>query len=166
MRYPLTLRVNDELYELEIPANRTLLDVIRHDLALTGTKEGCGQGECGACTVLLDGHPVNACLVIALQAQGKNVTTIEGLHRGGRLHLIQEAFIAQGAIQCGFCTPGMVLAVKALLDRNSQPKEQEIREALSGNLCRCTGYQKIVEAVQSLEGAPLPRKREGVKKLD
>ena len=150
MRYPLKLTVNGELYELEIPAHRTLLDVIREDLGFTGTKQGCGNGECGACTVLLDGNPVNACLVLALQADGKSVTTIEGLSRGGALDPIQEAFIAKGAIQCGFCTPGMVLSVKALLDRTPRPGEMEIREALTGNFCRCTGYQKIVEAVQSL----------------
>jgi len=150
MKYPLTLTVNGEKVDLEIPPHRTLLDLIRNDLGLTGTKEGCGNGECGACTVLMDGQPVNACLVLALQAQGKEITTIEGLSRGGRLHSIQEAFISRGAIQCGFCTPGMVLSVKALLDRNPRPEEREIRETLSGNLCRCTGYQKIVEAVLSL----------------
>ncbi|MBP1718474.1 MAG: aerobic-type carbon monoxide dehydrogenase, small subunit CoxS/CutS-like protein, partial [Deltaproteobacteria bacterium] len=150
MRYPLKLTVNGELHELEIPAQRTLLDVIREDLGFTGTKQGCGNGECGACTVLLEGEPVNACLVLALQADGKSITTIEGVSRAGALDPIQEAFIAKGAIQCGFCTPGMVLSVKALLDRNPRPDEMEIREALTGNFCRCTGYQKIVEAVHSL----------------
>ncbi len=152
MKYPLTLTVNGEKVDLEIPPHRTLLDLIRNDLGLTGTKEGCGNGECGACTVLMDGRPVNACLVLALQAQEKEITTIEGLNRGGKLHPVQEAFISHGAIQCGFCTPGMVLSVKALLDRNPRPEEGEIREALAGNLCRCTGYQKIVEAVLSLRG--------------
>jgi len=150
MRYPVALTVNGELYELEVPGHRTLLDLIREDLGLTGTKQGCGNGECGACTVLLDGDPVNACLVLALQADGKSVTTIEGLSKGGKLDAIQEAFIAKGAIQCGFCTPGMLLSVKALLDRNPHPGQSEIREALTGNFCRCTGYQKIVEAVDSL----------------
>jgi carbon-monoxide dehydrogenase small subunit len=150
MKYPLTLTVNGDKVDLEVPPHRTLLDLIRNDLGLTGTKEGCGNGECGACTVLMDGQPVNACLVLALQAQGKEITTIEGLSRGGRLHSIQEAFISHGAIQCGFCTPGMVLSAKALLDRIPRPKELEVREALAGNLCRCTGYQKIVEAVMSL----------------
>jgi len=142
--------VNDEVYELETPANRTLLDVIRDDLGMPGTKQGCGNGECGACTVLLDGEPVNACLVLALQANGKRVVTVEGLSEGKKLHPIQEAFIAHGAVQCGFCTPGMVLSVKALLDKNPTPQEVEIREALTGNFCRCTGYQKIVEVVLSL----------------
>ena len=150
MKYPLHLKVNDEVYELETPANRTLLDVLRDDLELMGTKQGCGNGECGACTVLLEGQPVNACLMLALQADGQTVTTIEGLSAGGTLHPIQEAFIAHGAVQCGFCTPGMVLSVKALLDKNPTPQEVEIREALTGNFCRCTGYQKIVEAVLSL----------------
>jgi aerobic carbon-monoxide dehydrogenase small subunit len=152
MKYPLTLTVNNEVHHLEIPANRTLLDVLRSDLSLTGTKEGCGSGECGACTVLLDGEPVNACLVLALQADGRSVTTIEGLSRSGELDPIQRAFIDQGAIQCGFCTPGMVLTVKSLLQKNSKPTEREIREGLTGNLCRCTGYQKIVEAVLAVTG--------------
>jgi carbon-monoxide dehydrogenase small subunit len=152
MKYPLILTVNDERFELEVPANRTLLDVLRDELGLTGTKQGCGNGECGACTVLLEGEPVNACLILAVQANGKSVVTVEGLSKDGGIHPIQEAFINHGAIQCGFCTPGMVLSVKALLDRNPEPKELEIREALTGNFCRCTGYQKIVEAVQSLAG--------------
>jgi carbon-monoxide dehydrogenase small subunit len=150
MKYPLKLKVNGEVYELEVPANWTLLDVIREECGLIGTKQGCGNGECGACTVLLEGEPVNSCLVLALQANGKSVTTIEGMSKGGKMHPIQEAFIAHGAIQCGFCTPGMVLSAKALLDRIPRPKELEVREALAGNLCRCTGYQKIVEAVMSL----------------
>lgn len=152
MRYPLSLKVNGEIYEIEIPVNRTLLDVIRDDLGLTGTKQGCGTGECGACTILLEGEPVNACLVLALQANGKSITTIEGLAKDGTIHPIQEAFINHGAIQCGYCTPGMVLSTKALLDRNPKPQEMEIRETLAGNLCRCTGYQKIVEAILSLVG--------------
>lgn len=152
MKYPLTLTVNGERFKLEVAANRTLLDVLRDDLGFTGTKQGCGNGECGACTVLLEGEPVNACLILALQANGKSVVTIEGLSKDGGIHPIQEAFITHGAIQCGFCTPGMILSVKVLLDKNPRPKELEIREALAGNFCRCTGYQKIVEAVQSLAG--------------
>lgn len=149
MKHSLVLTVNEEPYEIQINPNRTLLEVIRNDLGLTGTKEGCGTGECGACTVLLDGEPVNACLTLALQAHEKRVTTIEGLGKGGTIHPLQEAFITHGAIQCGFCTPGMILSAKALLDRKPEPEEMEIREALIGNLCRCTGYQKIVEAITS-----------------
>jgi carbon-monoxide dehydrogenase small subunit len=150
MKYPLSLKVNEEVFEIEIPANRTLLDVIRDELGLTGTKYGCGTGECGACTVLLDGLPVNACIIPALQVNRRSVTTIEGVSRDGVIHPIQEAFITYGAIQCGYCTPGMILSAKALLDRNPRPQEMEVREALVGNLCRCTGYQKIVEAILSL----------------
>jgi carbon-monoxide dehydrogenase small subunit len=149
VKYPLKLKVNEEEFEIEVLPNRTLLDVIRNDLGLTGTKSGCETGECGACTVLLDGDPVNACLVLALQANGKSVTTIEGLSKGNRIDPLQETFITHGAIQCGFCTPGMILSAKALLDRKPKPEEIEIREALIGNLCRCTGYQKIVEAITS-----------------
>ncbi len=142
--------VNEESFELEVEAHRTLLEVLRNELELRGAKEGCGAGECGACTVLLNDEPVNACLVLALQADGKRVTTIEGLSREGRLHPIQEAFIRHGAIQCGFCTPGMILSARALLERKPNPTEREVRESLVGNFCRCTGYQKIVEAILSL----------------
>lgn len=159
MKYPLTLTVNEEVHHLEIPANRTLLDVLRNELSLMGTKEGCGTGECGACTVLLDGEPVNACLVLALKADGRSITTIEGLGRSGKLDPIQEALIRHGAIQCGFCTPGTVLSVKALLARNPKPREREIREALAGNFCRCTGYQKIIEAVLAVTDQ-VPRVKE------
>jgi len=154
MRYPLTLQVNDELFTLEVSPHRTLLEVLRNDLGLKGTKEGCGAGECGACTVLLDDEPVNACLLLALQVNGKRVTTIEGLAKGGKLDSIQEAFIKHGAIQCGFCTPGMILSAKALVQRRPDAGEREIREALVGNFCRCTGYQKIVEAILSLTNPP------------
>lgn len=150
MRYRLSLVVNGEQQELEVPANATLLDVLRDEIGLKGTKQGCGTGECGACTVLLEGEPVNSCLVIALQASGKSVVTIEGLSRDGSIDGIQEAFITHGAIQCGYCTPGMILSAKALLGKNPNPKEEEIREALIGNLCRCTGYQSIVEAIKSV----------------
>ncbi len=150
MKDSIQLIVNGELVELEVPANRTLLEVLRNDLELRGAKEGCGAGECGACTVLLDNEPVNSCLVLALQASGRRVTTIEGLGKDGELHPLQEAFIQYGAIQCGFCTPGMILSAKALLDKNPNPTEREVRESLVGNFCRCTGYQKIVEAILSL----------------
>jgi carbon-monoxide dehydrogenase small subunit len=143
----LELSVNGELRRVSVAANRTLLDLLRLDLGLTGTKQGCGEGDCGTCTVLLDGVPVNACLVLAMEAAGTEVTTIEGLARGAELHPLQQAFIEAGAVQCGYCTPGMVLAAKSLLDANPQPSAKEVRRAISGNLCRCTGYQKIVEAV-------------------
>lgn len=126
-----------------------LLDVLREVLGLTGTKEGCGEGECGACTVLVDGKPVDSCLVLIGQVQGRAITTIEGLSNGKELHPLQQAFIDEGAIQCGYCTPGMILAAKALLDSNPNPGEEEIRRSISGNLCRCTGYQKIIKAVQA-----------------
>jgi carbon-monoxide dehydrogenase small subunit len=141
------LTVNGEHRTLLVAANRTLLDLLRLDLGLTGTKQGCGEGDCGSCTVLLDGQPVNACLVLALEASGAEVTTIEGVAAAGVLHPLQQAFVEAGAVQCGFCTPGMVLVAKALLDENPRPSAQEVRRAISGNLCRCTGYQKIVEAV-------------------
>ena len=147
MKQPVTLRVNGETHELPIDVRRTLLEVLRDELNLTGTKEGCGTGDCGACTVLLDGVPIASCLTLAVEAQGKEISTIEGLARGGQLHPLQRAFIDRGAIQCGFCTPGMIMSAKALLDKNPQPTEAEVREAVSGNYCRCTGYTKIVEAI-------------------
>ena len=138
---------------MEIESHLTLLQVLRDRLGLTGTKEGCGMGECGACTVLLDGKTVNSCIYPALEAEGKNVTTIEGVAdaRGG-LHPIQKAFVEYGAVQCGFCTPGMVLSAKALLDENPKPTEEEIRNGIAGNLCRCTGYLQIVEAIKAASG--------------
>jgi len=139
--------VNGESVEVAVTPNRTLIQVLREDLGLTGTKHGCGLGDCGACTVIMDGVPVNSCLVLAVQARGREIVTIEGLTGNGKLHPLQTAFIDKGAIQCGFCTPGMILSAKALLDENPQPTETEIRTAISGNLCRCTGYQKIVEAI-------------------
>ena len=145
----ISLRVNGEDHELLVAPNRTLTDVLRDDLDLTGTKHGCDEGECGSCTVLLDGNPVNSCLVLAAQADGHDITTIEGVADGSDLHPVQQAFVDKGAVQCGFCTPGMVLSAKALLDRKKRPTEHEIRSAISGNLCRCTGYQKIVDAVQA-----------------
>lgn len=143
----ITLVVNDQEYELMAAPNRTLSQVLREDLGLTGTKQGCQVGDCGSCTVLLDGQSVNSCLVLAVQVSGRRVDTIEGVADGNRLHPIQEAMVEHGAIQCGFCTPGMILSAKSLLERNPSPSTGEIRQALSGNLCRCTGYQKIVEAV-------------------
>lgn len=148
MKTIVQLVVNGESVEAAVEPNQTLLQFLREDLGLTGTKHGCGLGDCGACTVILDGKPVNACLVLAVQARGREVLTIEGLAQNGKLHPIQQAFVDKGAIQCGFCTPGMILSAKALLDEKPEPSEPEIRTAISGNLCRCTGYQKIVEAIQ------------------
>lgn len=142
------LIVNDVSYELETRPERRLLDVLRDDLHLTGTKEGCSEGECGVCTVLLDGKPVDSCLVLVGQVDGCRITTIEGLSDGNELHTLQKAFVDAGAIQCGYCTPGMILAAKAILDQNPDPTVEEIKKGIAGNLCRCTGYKKIVEAVQ------------------
>jgi carbon-monoxide dehydrogenase small subunit len=143
------LSINGRHYDLAVPANRTLVDLLRYDLKLTGTKKGCDEGDCGSCTVLLDGRPVNSCLVLAVQANGKSVTTIEGVETDEGLHPIQKAFVEHGAIQCGFCTSGMILSGKSLLEKNPNPDELEVRTAISGNLCRCTGYQKIVEAIRA-----------------
>jgi carbon-monoxide dehydrogenase small subunit len=143
----ISLTVNGTEHQLLVAPNLTLTQALRDELGLTGTKHGCGVGDCGACTVLLDGEPVNSCLILALEAQGRAVTTIEGLAEGKKLHPVQEAFVEKGAIQCGFCTPGMILSATALLGRNPNPNEDEVRQGLAGNLCRCTGYQKIVEAV-------------------
>ena len=133
---------------MEIKSNQTLLEMLRNDLGLNGTKEGCGTGDCGACTVLLDGKPVNSCLVLAADAHGRSVTTVEGLEKDGKLDPLQEAFVEEGAVQCGFCTPGMLMAAKGLLDENPGPTEGEIRRGITGNLCRCTGYVRIVRAIQ------------------
>jgi len=150
MKTLITLKVNDRQWDIAVEPNRTLVDVLRYDLGLTGTKKGCDLGECGSCTVILNGKPVNACLVLAVQANGAEILTIEGLTPSQGLHPLQQAFVDKGAIQCGFCTPGMILSASNLLKQNSSPTEEDIRAALSGNLCRCTGYQKIVEAVQSV----------------
>ena len=150
MRYDATLNVNGRAYPVEIEPGRNLLSVLRGEVGLTGAKEGCDDSECGACMVLLDGQPVNSCSYLALQADGREIVTIEGLAGpDGELHALQQAFLDQGGVQCGFCTPGMLISAKALLDRNPSPDEDEIRLALSGNLCRCTGYSGIVRAVQA-----------------
>ena len=148
MKQLLKLRVNNQDREIYVEPRRTLLEVLRDALGLTGTKEGCGEGNCGVCTVLIDGKAVRSCLMLALQAEGRDILTIEGLKlENGSLHPLQQAFIDYFAVQCGFCTPGMILTAKALLDENPDASEQEVKEALCGNLCRCTGYVKITEAV-------------------
>jgi aerobic carbon-monoxide dehydrogenase small subunit len=153
-RISIQLRVNGTPYKVDVEPRRTLLDLLREELELTGTKEGCGLGECGTCTVLLDGRPVKSCISLAVQADGREVTTIEGIEQSdGTLDPIQQAFLDHGAVQCGFCTPGMVLSAKALLEENPDPSEKEVRQAIAGNLCRCTGYQKIVEAILSVSRA-------------
>jgi aerobic-type carbon monoxide dehydrogenase small subunit (CoxS/CutS family) len=149
MRHPATLQVNGRNFAVELDAGRTLLSVLRGELGLTGTKEGCDDSECGACMVLVDGQPVNSCSFLALQADGRAVTTVEGLAPGSELHPLQRAFLEHGGVQCGFCTPGMLISATALLTANPDPTEDEIRAGLSGNLCRCTGYVGIVAAVRS-----------------
>ena len=144
------LTVNGKRVSLKVESDRSLLDLIRNDLKLTGTKRGCDNGDCGACTVLFNGKPVNACLVLAVQAHGNNIATIEGMASGDKLHPIQKAFIEHGSVQCGFCTPAMILTAKALLEETPQPTKPEIKKAIAGNLCRCTGYVQIVDAIQSV----------------
>jgi len=146
------LTVNGEEHDVVIRPNQTLVEVLRENLELTGTKEGCGEGACGTCTVLLNGKPVRSCLTLAVEAQGKEIVTIEGLVSNGQLHPVQKAFIEHGAIQCGFCTPAMILTAKALLDESPKPTEEEARWAISGVVCRCTGYAKIVEAIMAAAG--------------
>ena len=143
----LHFRINGESHEIVAPVNKTLLEILREDLGLAGTKHGCELGECGTCTVLIDGEPVLSCLVLPIEVQGHEILTVEGLAKGDQPHALQVAFVELGAAQCGYCTPGMILKAKALLDENPDPTEDEIREGLSGNLCRCTGYVKIVEAI-------------------
>ncbi len=151
MKREIELTVNGEPYRFLVRTSTFLLDLLRGELDLTGAKRGCNRGECGSCTVLLDGRPVRSCLIPAVMADGRQVVTIEGLEEsGGALHPLQEAFIQRGAIQCGFCTPGMILTAKGLLDENPNPNEEEIRRAISGNICRCTGYVKIIEAIRSV----------------
>jgi len=141
--------VNGKYYELSVQPWKTLLEVIREDLKLTGTKEGCGVGECGACTVIIGGKTINSCLVLACEADNQEITTIEGLGGGNKLHPIQEAFINNSGMQCGFCSPGMIMSTKALLDKNPTPSEEEVREGIAGNFCRCTGYTKIIESISA-----------------
>lgn len=150
MTYSIQFILNQETVIHEVAPNRTLLNVLREDFDLTGAKEGCGMGECGACTVLLNGRPVNACLLLAVEVDGQEVMTVEGLSRADELDELQLSFIENGALQCGYCTPGMVMTAKALLAENSHPTEDEVKRAISGNLCRCTGYQKIVKAIMDV----------------
>lgn len=144
------ITVNGQEHEIVTEPGRTLLDILRNDLGLTGTKEGCGNGNCGSCTVLLDGQAVNSCLVLVAEVEEREITTIEGLSRHGELHPLQRAFIEEGAVQCGFCTPGIILSAKALLDENPHPTEIQVRRTIAGNLCRCTGYDKIVRAIMKV----------------
>jgi aerobic-type carbon monoxide dehydrogenase small subunit (CoxS/CutS family) len=152
MLYQAVLAVNGVQYPINVEPHRSLLSTLRTELGLTGSKEGCDDSECGACMVLIDGRPVNSCSYLALQADGREITTVEGLANGGELHPLQQAFLNAGGVQCGFCTPGMLISATALLRENPSPTEDEVRLALSGNLCRCTGYQKIVSAVLSAAG--------------
>lgn len=155
------LDINGRIYEVPVDPRDLLVDVIRKKVGLTGTKKGCGQGDCGACTVLIDGTPVLSCITLAIACQGKKIITIEGLaDEKGNLHPIQQAFVDEGAVQCGFCTPGMILSAKALLDRNPRPEEREIKQAIAGNICRCTGYKRIVKAI---DAAAEQSSTEGVK---
>jgi carbon-monoxide dehydrogenase small subunit len=152
MEKKVTLKVNGERYEMRVPVERLLVDLLREALGLTGTKVSCGEGECGACTVLVNGKAISSCITLAVSVDGCEITTIEGLAKDGNLHPLQEAFIEHGAAQCGFCTPGMILSAKALLDKSPHPNEDEIKQALAGNLCRCTGYASILRAVHSVAG--------------
>ena len=149
MKQLIELKVNGESYEAAVDSHRTLLEVLRENLGLTGAKEGCDLGACGACTVLIDGKAVLSCLTLAVDSQKKEITTIEGLAKEGKLHPLQQNFVDHGAIQCGFCTPGMILSAKAMLDKNPKPTEEEVKRGISGNLCRCTGYTKIIEAIMA-----------------
>ena len=149
----ISLTVNGEEYDLYVPPNRTLLEVLREDLELTGTKESCGEGVCGSCTVLCDGLPIRSCLTLAVEAKGSEISTVEGLHMAdGQLDPLQQSFIEHGAVQCGFCTPGILMSARAFLNQNPNPSEIHIRRAISGNICRCTGYTKIVEAIMEVAG--------------
>lgn len=152
MGRPILLKVNGIERRLEVEPNRLLLEVLRNDLGLTGTKEGCSIGVCGACTVILDGKVVSSCLTLAIAADGAEITTVEGIARNGELHPVQENFVKLGALQCGFCTPGQIVAAKALLDENPQPTAEDVKEWMTGNLCRCTGYYKIIDAIMAAAG--------------
>jgi len=160
MKRIVNLRINGLNYEIALEPRRTLAEALRYDLGMTGTKIGCGIGDCGACTVLIDGVPSFSCLVLAVEAEGHEIMTIEGVAEGGKLHPVQQSFVEIGAIQCGFCTPGMVLTALALLKDNPDPSDAQIRRAISGNLCRCTGYQKIVDAIK--DAAKRMREKQGV----
>jgi carbon-monoxide dehydrogenase small subunit len=148
-KHQIQITVNEEEYDLLVHPNRTLLDLLRYDLGLTGTKEGCDEGDCGACTVIVNRKVVTSCIVLAVEVDGATITTIEGMQKGDALHPIQQAFVDSGAVQCGFCTPGMILTTKALLDEFPDPSEEDIKHYLEGNLCRCTGYTKIIDAVNN-----------------
>jgi carbon-monoxide dehydrogenase small subunit len=159
MKQTIALRVNGQEHTLEVPTQRLLVDCLRYDLGLTGTKEGCSVGVCGACTVLMDGQMISSCLVLAVRANGADLVTIEGLAEEARLHPIQQAFIDHGGFQCGICTPGMIMAAKALLEANPHPTEDDIKDWMLGNLCRCTGYYKIIESIEA--AAQEPAKEQG-----
>jgi aerobic carbon-monoxide dehydrogenase small subunit len=148
MTHTIRMRVNGKDYTADVPSQRLLIDCLRYDLGLTGTKEGCSVGVCGACTVMMDGVLVSSCLTLAVLADGKEITTVEGLAQDGKLHPVQQAFIDYGGFQCGICTPGMVVAAKALLDQNQNPSDDDIKDWMMGNLCRCTGYYKIIESIR------------------
>lgn len=158
MKKLIKIEINGKLFKIHADTSKTLLQVLREDLHLTGTKKGCNEGECGACTILLDGKAVYSCLLLAVDANGKRITTIEGLARDGKLDPLQETFVEYGAIQCGFCTPGMILSGKALLNENPYPSEEEVKIALAGNLCRCTGYKKIITAILAASQSHQSRK--------
>ena len=153
MKQIIQLKVNGDVYDVITDTRRTLLEVLRDNIGFTGTKKGCDTGDCGCCTVIMDGNSVNSCLVLAVEAQGKDIITIEGVAQDGKLHPIQEAFIEHGGLQCGYCTPGMIMSAKALLDENPNPTDDEIKRGISGNLCRCTGYIKIVESIRAASGS-------------
>lgn len=156
MKQRITMTVNGDLYEVDVEPNRMLVDCLRYDIGLTGTKEGCSIGVCGACTVIVDGRMVSSCLMLAVSANGSEIQTIEGLAQGGKLHPLQQAFIDYGGFQCGICTPGQIMAAKSLLDHNPKPTEDEIKEWMMGNLCRCTGYYKIMDSIKAVVDGKVP----------